>query len=80
MFVILVSLVKAVLNIDSVTFYKRILEIFYSYFLNLPNMMLTFMMLWNDFLNTRNDKSETNLTSEHQRVHWTQKLGRRQSL
>lgn len=45
MFVILVSLVKAVLNIDSVTFYKRILEIFYSYFLNLPNMMLTFTML-----------------------------------
>lgn len=45
MFVILVSLVKAVLNIDSVTFYKRILELLYSYFLNLLNMMLTFMML-----------------------------------
>lgn len=44
MFVILVSLVKAVLNTDSVTFYKRISEILYSYFLNLPNMILTFMM------------------------------------
>lgn len=43
--------------------------------------MLAFMVLSNDFLNTRNNKSETSLTSVHQRLQCTGlRLRQQQSL